>query len=392
MLRPRGEPLYALAMIVAGWIAVRVVMISALEEEVPARVHMPDAPASHGHAPASHAHAVVVPTAPAALAPAGKSFPVLPSAEAPVAIPIPPRAPVDPFLAPRPLDNGSPQVPLAAAIPPADGAKPGRQPMRLAGGHQLLLMAGLSYIDLPDAFQSAIATNSAQPVPQPTKPAREASRWSGGGWLLLRRGQSAAALATGAASYGGSQFGAVVRYNLAPAAAMRPQAYLRVSGAINAPFRDRQAALGLALRPLRHVPFAVLAEARAQQGTIATRLRPAIALVSEVPPLRLPLRAEGEVYGQVGWVGGRDATGFFDLQATADRSVLRPAASADLRAGAGVWSGGQRGAARLDIGPRLTLRAVAAGVPARLAMDWRFRVAGRAEPGSGPALTFSAGF
>lgn len=387
MPRPRGEPLYALAMIVAGWIAVRVVMIGAVEDHGAVRIVETRVPARHVQTLGHHAKSGV----------SLRALPV-PLHRPPVAVPaqVPARAPLDPFLAPSLpfLPIAPAPLPVANPAPDRTGATP--SPMHLAGGHQLLLLAGLAYIELPDAFRPALAASTPPVAPSSsaTAPAsaRAATRWSGGGWLLLRKGQSAAALATGASSYGGSQFGAVIRYSLAPTNPLRPQAYLRVSGAINAPFRDRQAALGLAMRPLHRVPIALLAEARAQQGTSATRLRPAVALVSEVPPLRLPLGAEGEVYGQVGWVGGRDATGFYDLQATADRTVLRPTDTADLRVGAGAWSGGQRGAARLDIGPRITLRATIAGTPSRLAVDWRFRVAGKAEPGSGPALTFSAGF
>lgn len=394
MPRPRGEPLYALAMIVAGWIAMRAVMVGAVDDHaaVDAEKHLP---ARHGdHRPARI-------KAPATATASSSRVLAAPHS----LVPSPP--PHDPFLAPQAVGGGvvpmppmlaEPIVPVSsgrAAQEPAERKPAPPSPMHLAGGHQLLLLAGLSYIDLPDAFRPALAASTPPATPPANSPAaadRATSRWSGGGWLLLRRGQSAAALATGASSYGGSQFGAVIRYHLAPASALRPQAYLRVSGAINAPFRDRQAALGLALRPAARVPVALLAEARTQQGTSSTRLRPAVALISEIPPVRLPLGAEGEVYGQVGWVGGRDATGFFDLQATADRKVLRSNDKFELRAGGGVWSGGQRGAARLDAGPRITVRGTVAGTPSRLAMDWRFRVAGKAEPGSGPALTFSAGF
>lgn len=55
--------------------------------------------------------------------------------------------------------------------------------------------------------------------------------------------------------------------------------------------------------------------------------------------------------------------------------------------------GAQKGAARLDVGPAASA-AVGLGESggARLAVDWRFRVAGSAAPKSGPALTLSAGF
>ena len=58
----------------------------------------------------------------------------------------------------------------------------------------------------------------------------------------------------------------------------------------------------------------------------------------------------------------------------------------------GVWSGGQTGAARLDLGPRASLRVATGPATSRLALDWRFRVAGNARPASGPTLTISAGF
>ena len=115
-------------------------------------------------------------------------------------------------------------------------------------------------------------------------------------------------------------------------------------------------------------------------------------VVSELPPVTLPLAARLEAYGQAGDVGGRDATAFADGQLRVDRQVTR-FRLAEVRAGMGAWAGAQKGASRVDVGPTMTL-----GVPAgkngsmRLSMDWRFRVAGRATPASGPALTLSAGF
>ena len=63
-----------------------------------------------------------------------------------------------------------------------------------------------------------------------------------------------------------------------------------------------------------------------------------------------------------------------------------------MRLGAGAWAGGQEGATRLDLGPRASLRLRLGETASRLALDWRFRVAGEARPASGPALTLSAGF
>jgi hypothetical protein len=147
---------------------------------------------------------------------------------------------------------------------------------------------------------------------------------------------------------------------------------------------------------MQRLPVAVLGEARLQDNGRVARVRPVIMAVSEFPPLRLPFAAEAEVYAQAGWAGGRGATGFYDAAAVVEHHVLAPLPGADLRFGSGLWSGGQRGAARLDLGPRLELRGML-GKPGRrigvrLDLDWRFRVAGRAEPGSGPAVTLAAGF
>ena len=114
--------------------------------------------------------------------------------------------------------------------------------------------------------------------------------------------------------------------------------------------------------------------------------------MSELAPFRLPFGAVGEVYGQAGFVGGRDATGFFDAQLTAERAVLSLGPGTKIGIGGGLWSGGQRGAARLDLGPRVVLHSRLGPLPVRAALDWRERVAGGASPDSGPALTLSAGF
>jgi hypothetical protein len=135
-----------------------------------------------------------------------------------------------------------------------------------------------------------------------------------------------------------------------------------------------------------------MAELRLSDQAGATRLRPAALLVTELQPIVLAHEARAEFYGQAGYVGGREATLFADGQARIDRHIVQ-IGRAELRGGAGAWAGAQKGAARLDAGPSAVL-----GVPvgergsARLGLDWRMRVAGDARPGSGLALTLSAGF
>lgn len=226
-------------------------------------------------------------------------------------------------------------------------------------------------------------------------PMKDDPRWSGDNWLLLRPGSGAAAQAPGAASYGASQAGAVVRYRLGRGEPRDSYAYLRTSLAINAPGRDREIALGLGVRPVSRVPLRVLAEARLQDTRASpAQLRPVATVITELPPLPLPLGLMAEVYGQAGYAGGRGATPFYDVQAMVDHPLagLAPPA-ADLRIGAGLWSGGQRGAVRFDVGPRASFRIDPGGTnAARVAIDWRFRLAGNARPGSGPALTIASSF
>lgn len=238
------------------------------------------------------------------------------------------------------------------------------------------------------------AQDKAPPLPSRPTLAGEAGarrrRWSGDAWLFLRRGGGPGSLASLLPSYGASQYGGVIRRSFGDGPQPRSFAYLRVAGATGA--RDAQAAMGIGVRPIAGLPIAVLAEGRLQQGTQATRLRPALAAISEVPPVALPLGFEGNVYAQGGWVGGHDATAFFDAQATAERRLPLWSAGPELRLGGGIWSGGQKGAVRLDLGPRAAIRTTVKDMPVQLAVDWRFRVGGKALPGSGPALTLSTGF
>ena len=145
------------------------------------------------------------------------------------------------------------------------------------------------------------------------------------------------------------------------------------------------------MRPIPGLPLRVLAEGRATRTINGTIMRPAAALVSELPPARLPLGLRGETYLQAGYVGGRGATAFVDGQARLERPLVHAGGFA-LRAGGGVWGGAQRGASRLDVGPTATVSFRLGAAQSRVSADYRWRVAGNAAPGSGPVVTLSAGF
>lgn len=371
----RGQPVIALAMILSMWIAVRTTFLAIdaapasgmesmarLSRPLPPRPAMPDR------------HSAGLTTL---------AVPYVPRRSGGAAPRRPPVATADAFAA---AAQGQPTAlllrPPPAALPiPADslGAGSGSFPAENEG-------ARLAYLAPPSAPTGEGPGQTAQP---------RLPRWSADGWLLLR-GDQAPALSAGAAAYGGSQAGAVLRYAFAPASRLRPQAYLRLSSALGASVRQNEAALGVMVRPVRRLPVAVLGEWRLQEQSGQTRQRPVVMAVTELPPLRLPLDAEVEAYAQGGWAGGRGATLFYDLAATLQHRVIRPLPGTQLSAGGGIWSGGQRGAVRFDVGPRIELRGMV-GAPSRrigwrVGVDWRFRVAGRAKPGSGPALTLAAGF
>ena len=371
----RGQPLLLLAGLLAGWFALRVSTWQPL-------FALPAAP-SYFLADAAPSLAQVPVRLPggetmASVAPAIAAAPaVIRLALAQVA------GPAQPALAPVVAAGRSASPALASA--------------RFAVGHNLLLAAGLAQMELPGALLAYLdapapgagVPAAAPPLVAPPAPAPVQSRWSADGWMFLRE-DAGGPLIPGQPSYGRSQAGGVLRYALAPASGHRPQAYARASSALTGP-RDEELAAGLSARPLPGIPLRVAAEARVNRTALGTEVRPSAYAVTELPPFRLPMGAQGEAYLQGGYVGGRFATAFVDGQGRVDRTVAR-LGEVELRAGAGAWGGAQKGAARLDVGPTAALTFRLGEGRGRVAADYRFRVAGDAAPASGPALTVSAGF
>jgi len=216
-------------------------------------------------------------------------------------------------------------------------------------------------------------------------------RWSADAWMLLRR-QSELVPGAGTlpATYGGSQSGGVLRYRLSMDP-HRPTAYLRATTTLGG-FSETAGALGISARPFAGVPLVAAAEGRLTWTASGQRLQPAVFAVTELPPLALPGRLRAEVYAQGGYVGGQFATPFADGQARIDAPVLR-VGRIDARVGAGLWGGMQKGASRLDAGPSaMAIMPLGRNGFGRIAVDWRQRIGGNASPGSGPALSLSAGF
>ena len=379
--RMRGEPLLVLALILGGWVGARVLAWQVVFDT-----------ASVGSAPVAAVPAAAPPArtaeaSPAAEAPRVPVFPEAATPPPPAGIASPLAVPVLPAV-PRP-DEGvvappAPVLPppvMATPLPPPAPATAGQR-IAVAGGHQLLWLAATAFLPSPLGLRA--------PAP-PRPPAAREPRWSGDGWMLLRRGDGTISPGPIVGNYGASQMGAVLRYRLIPGEPHRLSAYVRATAALNGT-RQQEVAFGLAARPLPRVPLTAMAELRGVRDGGGERLRPALAVVSELPPQRLPAGFTGELYAQAGYVAGRTPTGFVDALARIQRPVV-DLGSFRLSAGGGAWAAKQRGAARVDVGPTASVSFhLTDTASARVAADWRFRVAGESKPDSGPALTLSAGF
>ena len=369
----RGQPLIALAAILIGWVGIRSALwASSADDEAPPRTVTAVYPAPvHGTQTKAGANSPASQAAPQAGGTNHKPDVSRPRTIVPL----------------TPADR--PKTEVEAGLPP-----------RVAAAHQLLFLAGVAALpDQPDEAAAARTMQVSTPsIPQmPVKPLSR-SPWSADGWIMWRqggngynlpgRGLPGAVLYSGA--YGASQAGLVVRYRLDRDSPLRPALFLRGSSGYDRP-RGEELAAGLAMRPVPRIPVAVMGEIRATRSADRTAYRPAFAVVTELPPADLSHGMRGEAYVQAGWVGGEGRTAFVDGQARLDKKVAK-LGHGEFRLGAGAWGGAQRGTHRVDLGPSLRLDQPLGGINTRLSADYRLRVAGSAAPGSGVAVTFSAGF
>jgi hypothetical protein len=219
----------------------------------------------------------------------------------------------------------------------------------------------------------------AQLFPPGAPPPLRGNRWSGSAWVFLRDSGDPA-LAPGG-ELGGSQAGARLTYRL-----LGRRAPLALSGRLYMPIErpeGAEAAVGLDWRPLPGIPINILAERREALGRDG-RSDFALTFYGGGERRFGPVRVEA--WGQAGAVGIDDPDLF------ADGLVRATTRIGPLDVGGGVWGGAQPGVSRLDAGPHVSARIPIRGVPVRVMGEWRFRVAGDAAPGSGPALTVASGF
>lgn len=233
----------------------------------------------------------------------------------------------------------------------------------------------------PPPTMAEPAVSPRQPPPlRPVTLAAPPARLAGSAWLIARGGR-ADALAGG--QLGASQAGARITYSVARG--------LALAGRVSAPLRGRgaEAAIGVDWQPTS-APIHLVAEQRiALDGG---RGGPTLMVIGGLDPTRVALGFTIDAYGQAGGIRrGGGVIGFADGAARIVRPVVRRR-SARLELGVGAWGGAQPGAARLDLGPSAALVVPLGGRATRLSLDWRQRVAGRARPGSGLALSIGSDF
>lgn len=189
--------------------------------------------------------------------------------------------------------------------------------------------------------------------------------------------------------YGGSQTGAILSYQIVDEPVGEVSLYGRLSAAL-APWSQREVALGTRIQPVRNIPLTLHAEQRfdTSQGDASGA---AFYVTGGTGPDQIVEKFALETYVQGGYVLGSNDTYFFDGSATLRRPIAE-LGPAKLSVGPGVWAGGQRKISRLDVGPRVDLSVPTGDISARIALDWRLRVAGDARPGNGAAITVSSGF
>lgn len=210
-------------------------------------------------------------------------------------------------------------------------------------------------------------------------PKRGYDRWELSSWAMLRSRPGPSTLAANG-MLGGSQAGARLLYRFDPRLAVS----VRSTAALQSRERGMEIAAGLRAQPLRSLPVAFTIERRQWVGKGMGQSNFALFAEGGLWGKPLPFNMTLDGYLQAGVVGIRDRAWFVDGSATATRPVWR-----NLSAGVGVWGGAQQGLKRLDAGPRLTMQM---GRGMRIHADYRAKILGNAEPGSGGVVTLAGDF
>ena len=403
--RRAGRPLRFLLLVLVLWGGARAVMSNS------AVMQNGQDPAKRGIAqPAARAEAAPPMAMAAILDPAGEMAPE-PSAKASKSLVVPEDA--RPTLT-APVERapvlGSYYGPIAHAE--AAGAKGGLKRISIAPTKvRDKTKKPDIYADLPPALDSSAPIFNMIPIPTASAPRQaNAARvsvppvdnngvwkkkerrggghdsWSASMWAFWRDKVPVRALGS-AGQLGGAQLGVRADRHFR-VAGLPMSVYGRASSALYSP-EAPEAAVGLALRPVGGpVPFSIGIERRIGLNRDGRDAFALVAVTGLYPtPVFGGLIAEG--YAQGGMVGFSRTDPFVDGRFSLVMPLDR---NRRFRIGGSVAGGAQPGVSRLDVGPVLEMRLPVGGVSPRLLVEWRQRVAGRAAPGSGVAVTLATDF
>lgn len=237
-------------------------------------------------------------------------------------------------------------------------------------------------------FAAAVALTPEAPNAAAWRAAQAAltRRWSAGGYVFLRAAGSADPGSVPV--LGGGQSGASLAFTPDPLAP-RPLALTARATASNSGDSAAEAALGVRWQL---TPGLTLSGERLVALSTGGRNAWTARLAAGGSLRRGGVTASA--YGEAGVVGTSPVTRYASAQFRAGYPVkIGPAL--ELIPGAGVWSSLEQARTtvdRVDAGPGVRLHWARAPLPVDLQVDYRFRVAGKAAPGSGPAVTLTTGF
>ncbi|MEC3911824.1 hypothetical protein U5A82_15510 [Sphingobium sp. CR2-8] len=234
-------------------------------------------------------------------------------------------------------------------------------------------------------YMSRFRTPIASPPPLLTAQ-KTTDRWRAGAWLLYRPGGKTDSQGVPAGQLGGSQAGFRLDYDITPRTQSRIAAYGRLTTALERPAAP-EGAVGLSFQPTRALPVSIAVERRIALGQGGRNANTVMA-VGGFGPKAIAPAIEAEGYAQAGIVGFRARDAFVDGKL----SLSTPVPDSPVQLGVALSGGAQPGISRLDIGPQLQVRLPLPQAGARVSVEWRERIAGDARPGSGLAVTLAADF
>jgi hypothetical protein len=249
-------------------------------------------------------------------------------------------------------------------------------------------------------FDAALAASAEIPDPRAAQWRRDAQmlrrRWSGQAFALIRETglDPATGIATGPL-LGTSQSGFAVAYTPSPLARRPLAVTARVNAATDADGRtdNRTAQAAFGVRWQATPAVALSGERLVSLGEFARDdwlVRLSAGTSRSFRPRGLAVNADA--YGEVSLLGNGDVVSAGQLRG------LTPVLSkpVSLAAGLGAWGSVQKAGpetiGRLDLGPSAVVRLGQGRFGFEIAADYRQRLAGNAEPGSGPTVTLSTNF